>query len=280
LSDAPVVKGNNNTNMGGNTSCCRDGAQTFRPFTSNYHTVSQLHDALRSSGLKEHRMVLGIDFGEPKERDGRPLHCTRHLVPNPYQRALQLLSDSWWSHQEHITAFGFGDRLFSLELNRPATCETGGADLDGWRDIIQAYNRAAPTVSGNCEASRLTPMIRKAIELLKEDSNSYHILILITDGIFSDAREAAQALVEASQYPLSVVAIGVGKGPWEVMKEFDDKLPQRAFDNFNFVELESITSVSLDEVKAQFELRSWMEIPDQFTFIKENGMIHTEGLCS
>ena len=47
-------------------------------------------------------------------------------------------------------------------------------------------------------------------------------------------------MVQACAYPLSIVVVGVGDGPWETMRLFDDSLPARQWDNFTFVEFQKV----------------------------------------
>ena len=39
-------------------------------------------------------------------------------------------------------------------------------------------------------------------------------------------------LLVRSDYPLSIVVVGVGDGPWDTMRDFNNFIPARKFDNF------------------------------------------------
>ncbi|KAF3790602.1 hypothetical protein EJ110_NYTH16145 [Nymphaea thermarum] len=64
------------------------------------------------------------------------------------------------------------------------------------------------------------------------------------------------------------------------MKEFDDKIPARVFDNFQFVNFTNIMSKngSSIEKEAAFALAALMEIPMQYKAIMELGLLgHVTG---
>jgi len=161
----------------------------------------------------------------------------------------------------------FGDAItkdkavFSLNSNLP--CQ-------GFQDALRCYNIVTPLVQLSGPTS-FTPIIHKAIEIVKKDY-SYHILVIIADGQVTDEEETAKAIIECSKYPISIILIGVGDGPWKAMEEFDDGLPQRQFDNFQFVNFhELMTKYDGDELV--FAMNAMMEIPDQYKCIKELGLM-------
>ena len=105
---------------------------------------------------------------------------------------------------------------------------------------------------------------------VRESGNKFHILVIIADGQMEDEGPTVSAIIDASKLPLSIVLVGVGDGPWDIMEEFDDHLPGRKFDNFQFVDFHS----SMKEAKnpeAAFALAALMEVPVQFQNMVEMG---------
>jgi E3 ubiquitin-protein ligase RGLG len=114
--------------------------------------------------------------------------------------------------------------------------------MSGRPQVLQAYGRTAAQVT-LMGPTTFAPLIRKAIDIVRE-TKTFHVLLIIADGQVDNKQDTIDAIVDASQHPLSIVMIGVGDGPWEMMQEFDDELPERQFDNFQFVCLTDILQVN------------------------------------
>ncbi|BAF24042.1 E3 ubiquitin-protein ligase RGLG2 [Oryza sativa Japonica Group] len=258
------------------------GNNRFAKFGDDYHTLEQVTDALAHAGLESSNLIVGIDFTKSNEWTGRvsfnnqSLHSLGH-ISNPYEQAISIIGQtlSRFDEDNLIPCYGFGDatthdqKVFSFYPdNKP--CDGFEQALDRYREIVPQLRLAGPT--------SFAPMIETAIGIVDSSGGQYHVLLIIADGqvtrsvdtgngqLSPQERETIDAIVKASDYPLSIVLVGVGDGPWDMMRQFDDNIPSRAFDNFQFVNFTEIMSrpVPASKKEAEFALSALMEIPEQF----------------
>ncbi|CAI0427879.1 unnamed protein product, partial [Linum tenue] len=214
----------------------------------NFNSLDQVISALREAGLESSNLILGVDFTKSNEWSGRYSFHRKSLhavgsVTNPYEQAISIIGRTLSPFDEDnlIPCFGFGDvstrdeYVFSIYPDhRP--CRGFEEALARYREIIPHLQLSGPT--------SFAPIIDAAIDIVEKSNGQYHVLVIIADGQVTrnpgiprgscspQEQATLNSIVAASYYPLSIVLVGVGDGPWDAMKQFDDNIPHRAFDNF------------------------------------------------
>ncbi|XP_038059488.1 E3 ubiquitin-protein ligase RGLG5-like [Patiria miniata] len=253
---------------------------TFMSFVDRFNTFEQVVEAIKMAGLERSEIIIGIDFSASNEWQGRRVFASRCLHDimnsrtfNPYQRVLTIVGATLerFDSDHLIPVYGFGDvdtkdkSVFSLKPD--------DEPCYGFIEVLQCYNRVCQDIQRSGPTS-LEPIIKKAIEVVKEKP-TYHLLLILTDGQLKDSDGNASAIIEASNYPISIVVIGIGDGPWDAMEHYDDNLPSRKFDNFQFVNFHQVCSKA-KYAEAAFALHVLMEIPDQYKAICELGYLRNQ----
>ncbi|GKV37172.1 hypothetical protein SLEP1_g45231 [Rubroshorea leprosula] len=140
-------------------------------------------------------------------------------------------------------------------------------------DIYERCNMVIEELANYLEATRskvgrITMQEEFAMKSCKAVNNSLVTRSVDTERGWLSLQEqkTVDAIVQASKLPLSIVLVGVGDGPWDMMKEFDDNIPSRAFDNFQFVNFTEIMlkNTSQTQKETEFALAALMKIPSQY----------------
>ncbi|KAE9587786.1 putative transcription factor C2H2 family [Lupinus albus] len=265
----------------------------YSKIADNYHSLDEVTAALANAGLESSNLIVGIDFTKSNEWTGKRSFNRKSLHHigngyNPYEQAISIIGKtlSVFDEDNLIPCFGFGDAsthdqdVFSFHSDE-RFCNGFEEVLTRYKEIVPRLKLAGPTSFG--------PIIEMAVTIVEQSGGQYHVLLIIADGqvtrsvdtqhghLSPQEKKTIDAIVKASEYPLSIVLVGVGDGPWDMMKEFDDNIPSRAFDNFQFVNFTEIMSKNDDATRreADFALGALMEIPSQYKATIDHGILGT-----
>lgn len=254
----------------------------YSRIADNYNSLDEVTAALANAGLESSNLIVGIDFTKSNEWTGarsfnrKSLHHIGETL-NPYEQAISIIGKTLAAFDEDnlIPCFGFGDAsthdqdVFSFYPDE-RFCNGFEEVLSRYKEIVSRLRLAGPT--------SFAPIIEMAMTIVEQSGGQYHVLVIIADGqvtrsvdtergkLSPQEQKTVNAIVEASNFPLSIILVGVGDGPWDMMKEFDDNIPARAFDNFQFVNFTEIMSknVAPSRKETEFALSALMEIPSQY----------------
>jgi len=263
----------------------------YSRIADDYRSLDEVTEALARSGLESSNLIIGIDFTKSNEWTGkRSFHGkSLHRIGNgmnPYEHAISIVGKTLAAFDEDnlIPCYGFGEasthdqEVFSFyPEDRPC---------NGFEEVLTRYRELTPHVKLAGPTS-FAPVIEMATSIVEQSGGQYHVLVIVADGqvtrsvdtgrgqLSPQERRTVEAIVHASKFPLSIILVGVGDGPWDMMKEFDDNIPAREFDNFQFVNFTDIMAKNVPQTRkeTEFALSALMEIPEQYKATMELNLL-------
>jgi hypothetical protein len=202
----------------------------------NYSFIDYLRGGLQI------KLSIAIDFTASNlpPDDPKSLHYLSSFQ-NQYEMAIKSCGDivANYDNSNMFETYGFGGKFYgrqNVDFCYPLSESEDNPEIFGIDGILKKYREAlsksklfGPTFF-HYFIEKMNNKAKKQIE--SEDFNTYHILMILTDGIIEDTDETIDALVEASFLPISVIIIGIGNADFENMNILDAD-DQPLYDNKN-----------------------------------------------
>ncbi|CAN8068768.1 unnamed protein product [Agarophyton chilense] len=178
--------------------------------------------------------VIAVDMSNSNGNPADPtsLQYKNRTTPNEYVIALRAVGSVLAAYDTTKTfpAFGFGAALPpNFEEAAHVFALTGNYATqpvcNGIEDLIDNYYMALSRVAP-FEPCRYGPILEHVIDSAKAENNQdgkivYTILLVVTDGKFSDFADVANLICSAADLPLSIVIVGVGKSDFTDLEKLD-----------------------------------------------------------
>lgn len=239
------------------------------------------------TGGCELNFMVAIDF---TASNGNPrLPDSLHYIdpsgrPNAYQKAISEIGGvlQFYDSDKRFPAWGFGARPIDGPVSHCFNLNGSKnyCEVEGINGIMAAYTSALYNVSlaGPTLFGRIVSVAADiASQALVEGQQKYFVLLIITDGVITDLQETTDAIVKASDLPLSILIVGVGGADFKEMEFLDGDKGHRlestsgrvaSRDIVQFVPLRDIQGEELSVAQTLLA-----ELPTQFlTYMRSRGI--------
>ena len=169
-------------------------------------------------------LSIAIDFtgsnGYPEWRES--LHYIKDGFINNYEKAIRehYKIISLYNKNDKYNVYGFGA---DIEGDFKEIFNLNGTDdpsIKGIENIISEYKKTVNNVefSGGTYFAPIIREVKRKIEEKKDINSNYHILLIISDGEIFDIENTIDSIIEASNFPISFIIIGIGSDVTSDMK--------------------------------------------------------------
>jgi len=178
--------------------------------------------------IKKHnlniKLSIAIDFtnsnGYPD--DVASLHFKNGKRPNPYKNAIYSIGRivEQYDSDKKFPVYGFGAKIkpdnqvnqcFSVNMN---PCDP---NIFGIEQVIKTYEKIfdyielfGPTIFSDVLLNIWLELEEERKAYLFSNMENYHILLILTDGQIDDMLETKDYIVKLSNYPISIIIVGIG----------------------------------------------------------------------
>ncbi|XP_072316879.1 copine-4-like isoform X1 [Eucyclogobius newberryi] len=178
------------------------------------------------------QFTVAIDFTASNGDPGNScsLHYIHPFQPNQYLKALEAVGQICqdYDSDKMFPAFGFGAKIppnYKVSHDFPLNFNEEYPECAGIQGVVQAYQSILPKLQ-LYGPTNISPIIQKVALTASQEQHTkeamqYFVLLILTDGVVSDMADTREAIVQASQSPMSVIIIGVGSADFSDMRLLD-----------------------------------------------------------
>jgi hypothetical protein len=181
-------------------------------------------------------LTVCIDFtasnGDPSSRKSLHRLAQPGEPMNDYEKAITSVGSviEAYSTSRQFGVYGFGAKIKQPDGSLTPTQHCfpiyGGESLvTGVGGVIRAYHDCLTVVSLS-GPTNFRPLVDNGGYLATtkgctQENQNYVVMLILTDGVIDDKEETIQAIIRASNTPMSIIIVGIGSEDFSAMAELD-----------------------------------------------------------